>query len=121
MVQIAGTILIHPYLSYPEQRLLNDIVREIPPLCPSINKIILYGSKARGDFLEESDLDVMFLTDYALQRPLKFEIYDLIFELEVKFSITVSVVFLGSSDFHIINTGFVRQVREEGIVLWSRD
>lgn len=121
MEDIAETIHSHPYLSYPEQQLLNNIVRDIPLLYPVINGILLYGSKARGDFIEESDLDILFITDSSLPRPLKFEIYDRIFELEVKYSVTVSVVFITQSDFQIKNTGFLRRVSEEGILLWSRD
>ena len=30
-----------------------------------LKKIILYGSYARGDFNENSDIDIMILTDFA--------------------------------------------------------
>ncbi len=121
MRKIAEYIFQHPYLSYPEQQLLNDIIQKIPPLYPMINKILLYGSKARGNFLEWSDVDMLFVTDYDLRRTLKFEIYDLIFELEVKYSVTVSVIFVTALDFQAGGTSFLRSVAEEGIILWSKD
>ncbi len=121
MERIVENISPYAYLSYPEQQLLNDIIQKIPLLYPMINKILLYGSKARRDFIEGSDIDILFVTDYTLPRALKFEIYDLIFELEVKYSLTVSVIFLSSLDLRTGNTGFLRNVTGEGIVLWSRD
>jgi len=43
---------------------------------PLINRIILYGLKIRGDFIEESDIDILMLTDNNLSRKDKFEIED---------------------------------------------
>lgn len=66
---------------------MESIVRRIPSVYPMINKILLYGSKVRGDFVEESDIDILLITDYAPSRTLKFEIYDLIYELEVEYNV----------------------------------
>jgi len=107
-------------LSFPEQRILKDIVRKIPSRYPMINKILLYGSKARGDFTEESDIDILFTTDYSLPRALKFEISDIIFELEVKYSTVISVIFVSGTDFKTKTTPFIKRIKSEGIILWSR-
>ena len=32
-----------------------------------LNKVILYGSYARGDYDDESDIDIMILADIALE------------------------------------------------------
>jgi predicted nucleotidyltransferase len=120
MEKIADTIYKHSYLSYPEQQILKDIVQNIPSMYLTINRVLLYGSKARGDFLEESDLDILFITDYALPRTLKFEIYDLIFELEVKYDTVISAFFVTADDFRTKKTPFLKQVHREGITLWSR-
>ncbi len=110
----------HPYLNYHEQRILSDIVRLVQSSYPFIRKVILYGSKARGDFHEESDLDLLFVTEEVLPRSLKFEIYDSIFELEVRYSVTVSVIFVKEIDFQVKDTGFIKRIRKEGILLWLK-
>lgn len=120
MKEIAKTIHEQPYLNYNEQQVMKDIVQRIPAMYPMINKIVFYGSKARGDFIEESDIDILFITDYALPRSLKFEIYDAIYELEVEYDVVISVVFVSKEVFGVKTTPFIRQVHREGITLWSR-
>ncbi len=88
---------------------------------PMINKIVLYGSKARGDFVEESDIDILFVTDYPIHRTLKTEIYDMIYELEVEYNVVFSVIFINKEAFESKNTSFIKQVYREGNTLWSRE
>lgn len=108
------------FLNYNEQLILEGIIQKITPMYPMINKIVFYGSKARGDFTEESDIDIIFITDYALPRSLKFEIYDAIYEFEVEYDVIISVVFVSKEVFEAKITPFIRQVHREGITLWSR-
>lgn len=56
MYSIAGRIP----LNYNEQRALEGIIQEVTNKYP-VKKIILYGSKARGDFVEGSDIDLSLL------------------------------------------------------------
>lgn len=109
------------YLNYNERKALEAIVNKISLMYPMIKEIILYGSKARGDYEEESDIDLLFITDSALPREKRSEIYDAIYEIEVQHDVVVSVVFINKSDFQSKKTHFLRQVKREGITLWSRE
>jgi len=109
------------HLSYPEQQALKDIIRRIPSQYPMINTIILYGSKSRGDFVEDSDIDILLVTDYAVPRTVKYEIYDMIFEFEVEHSVVISIVFISSDDFQRKDISFLNQAHREGITIWSRE
>lgn len=109
------------YLSYNEQQALDAIVRNIPSAYPVINKIVLYGSKIRGDFLVDSDIDILFVADYNLARSVKFEIYDMIFECEIEHGLVVSVVFVSSDDFEKHDITLMKQVHKEGIIIWSKE
>ncbi|MBM4136117.1 MAG: nucleotidyltransferase domain-containing protein [Nitrospira sp.] len=109
------------YLSYNEQKVLEGIIQRIPSMYPMINKILLYGSKVRGDFLEESDIDILFVTDYTIPRAIKFEIYDIIFELEVEYNVVISAIFVNENDFNTRDISFINQVYKEGAMLWSRE
>lgn len=116
------TVIIskQPYLNYNEQVAIEEIVNKVSLLYPMVKEIILYGSKVRGDYLEESDIDLLFITDYTLNREKKTEIYDTIYEIEVQQDVIVSVVFINESDFRLKESYFLKQVKKEGITLWSR-
>lgn len=109
------------YLNYNEQKAVNSIVEMIPVRFPSVRKIVLYGSKARGDFHEDSDIDLLFVTENAVPRNVKFEIYDLIYELEVENDVIISAVFVSEKDLAAHRTPLIKSVVEEGITLWSRE
>ncbi len=109
------------YLNYNEQKALEGIVNKISLMYPMIKEIILYGSKARGDYEEESDIDLLFIADSALPREKRSEIYDAIYEIEVQHDVIASVVFISESDFRSKESYFLRQVKKEGVTLWSRE
>lgn len=116
-----ATIKTQPYLNYNEQKSLEEVVHKIPSMFPMINRIVLYGSKVRGDFIEESDIDILFITDNALCRKNKFEIYDTVYEIEVRYDVIISVVFISTFDFQLKEWHFLRQVKTEGVTLWSKE
>ncbi len=91
-------ILPHPFLNHNEIQLLKGLVAKIFSLYPSIKRLYLYGSKAREDFLEESDLDLLVVTNRLLSRKERYEINDLLFELEVQYDVTVSTIYVTLED-----------------------
>lgn len=121
MMQVSAVIQKHPYLHYNEQKALESIILRVASTFPVISRIMLYGSKARGDFAEESDIDLLFVTDYILPRAVKFEISDAIYEAEVESDVVVSAIFVNARDFQTKKSPFLERVRREGIVLWSRE
>lgn len=55
-------------------------------------EIILYGSKARGDSDEESDIDVIVLLDRKITNSLEEEIFSLAFKVELKYDVIFGVI-----------------------------
>jgi uncharacterized protein len=108
-------------LNYNENQGLHGIISEITKRYPPVKKIILYGSKARGDFAEDSDIDLLFITDKELSRSLKNKILDVIYNYELKNDIVISAIIMSESIFNNQVSTFLKKVKREGIVLWWRE
>ena len=77
----------------------SEEVRKI--LGKSLRKIILYGSYARGDYTENSDIDLMILTtltDKEIER-IEEKIYDLAFDFLMDYGVDISVVIKNEAQF----------------------
>jgi predicted nucleotidyltransferase len=61
-------------------------------------KIVIFGSRARGDFGAESDTDIAIIVR-GLSRELKYQILDTIAEIEMKFIVPLSVIVFSENEF----------------------
>jgi len=50
-------------------------------------EIILFGSKARGDYDEESDIDLLILIERPINRKIEEEIADISYNIELKYGV----------------------------------
>ncbi len=116
MYHVAGMI---PF-NYNEQLALEGLIEEIVSAYP-VKKVILYGSKARGDFIEGSDIDLLFVTEVRLDRPTKFQISDIIYKYELSNDVIISAIFISEPEFRDKLNIFLMRVRKEGIVIWSKE
>ena len=86
-----------------------------------LTKIIVYGSYARGDFRENSDIDIMILVKMSDEeiRLVKNDIYDLAFEFEINTGIEFSPIIKNEDQYEywIDTLPFYRNVRDEGVVM----
>jgi len=108
-------------LNYNEQIGLKGIIKDLTERYTSIKKILLYGSKAKGGFLDDSDIDLLFITDTEIPRQVKNQISDIIYNYELANNIVVSAIYVSESDFINKISPFLIRVRKEGIIIWSRE
>ena len=88
-----------------------------------IKKIILYGSYARGDFNNESDIDIMILTDLSdeeiVEKRMKVWEYASDIECDNDFKVELSPLLKNIDDFNywLETLPFYMNVQKEGVVL----
>ena len=69
-----------------ERKALRELKRRLVKKFPDA-EIILYGSKARGNFDEESDIDLLVLVSSQVTSKLEEEIFHISYDIELKYDI----------------------------------
>ena len=94
-----------------------DGVRQI--LGKSLVKIVLYGSYARGDASNQSDIDVMILVDLSDNqiKQIENQIYDLAFDIELETGKDISPIIknIHQYEYWQEDLPFYRNIRDEGV------
>ncbi len=83
-----------------------------------LNEIRIFGSKVRGDFDKESDIDVFVVFDRDVDWDFKNEVshiaYDIDLEFEVMFNLIIfSTIQLKEPKYKILP--FIQNVKKEGV------
>lgn len=85
-----------------------------------LKKVILYGSYARGDYNENSDIDIMILTALTDEEIEKIEthIFDLAFDFQMDYGVDISVGVKNEEHFNywLGALPFYDNVQKEGVV-----
>jgi predicted nucleotidyltransferase len=91
------------------------LLREI-----GLDRLILYGSKARGDSDASSDIDLLVLLDHRPDWRKKREIYYRCFRIGLEHDVVIQPVIFAADDFRsprFAVTPLVRNVTTEGITV----
>ena len=95
---------------------MRDIVHLIIPTAT----VLLYGSVARGAQDEESDYDVLILTDLPLSTKEEDVVTDAVYDLELEQGIVIATLFY-TKDFWAAPLAqvlpFHQRVQEDGVVI----
>ncbi len=87
-------------------------------LANSLNSVLLYGSKARGDYSNDSDIDILVVAD-AVTPDIKDIIRDTVLDVQLEYSLPISV-HIRSFDYFTTQQNnrlnlFIHNVEREGI------
>lgn len=86
-----------------------------------LSKVIIYGSYARGDYNDYSDVDVMILVKLSENEIKDIEnmIYDMAFEIEMNTGVDISPIIKNESQYEYWSDTlpFYKNVKEDGVIV----
>ncbi len=97
-----------------EERYL-DQIRAVAEAKPEIQKVFLFGSRARGDHRERSDIDLCVVLNE------KEDPMGSLFKLDLEEDTTIPYMFDVVDLNKISDPVFKEQILKEGILIWQRD
>ena len=98
-----------------EERAIKEFVQALKSKYRGrVRRIILFGSYARGDYTEESDIDILIVGDVDFDY-----VIDLCTKLLLKYGVVINAIIESEEQFNKkINWSFHRNVLDEGKVLY---
>lgn len=104
------------------KNIIIELVNDVNTLLGKrIKKVILYGSYARGDYNNNSDIDIMFLTDLSDEEIIEYrdKISDIAYNIEEKnnFDILISPLVKNIDKFNywLGTLPFYNNIQKEGV------
>jgi len=99
------------------RRVLEEFRKKVGKLYGErLRDVILYGSWARGEATEESDLDLLIVLEGEVIPGREIDrMIDIITEINLKYAVLVSVYPISEEDYHKVNSPLIINVRREGL------
>ena len=92
-----------------EKRIIDEII-DISSKYKYINKVIIFGSRARGDNSPKSDIDLAIYSDSS--------IVEFIEDIEMN---THTLLEIDFSDMNVVcDEFFIEQIKKEGIIIYEK-
>ncbi|MBI4314338.1 MAG: nucleotidyltransferase domain-containing protein [Chloroflexi bacterium] len=111
------------HLSAKERKAIQRAVHRLAAEFPEqVRFVALFGSKARGDFGPESDIDLLIISekdDWHTRHKIRNPVID----VNLDYSLYISPRVIGWERFQnlqVLRPGFLKNLRHEALELWRR-
>lgn len=109
---------------FDERKILEDFVTRIKnEIGPHLQRVILFGSRAKGKSLPWSDFDLLVVLDKK-ERSIIDKIYDKGMDFLLEYGADISLKIYSLSDFERMSalpTPFMAEIKDTGISLWETE
>jgi predicted nucleotidyltransferase len=83
-----------------------------------LHQLILFGSQARGDAAEDSDIDVLVVLEGGPETKAEHESrLDIMCDMNIKYELLVSMLIMDAERYRTRNSPLLINVRREGVRL----
>lgn len=85
-------------------------------------ELVLFGSKARGDFKEFSDIDLLVLIDKKIDHELKDKIIEIAYDIELEDEIVFGFIIENKKSWRSPRYKVMplyQNIKREGIIIWK--
>jgi len=99
-------------------RIIDELVEKLKKFGNKIDFVVLFGSYARGEGKEESDIDVLIIGDVKLD-----DVIDVVYPIFLKYRVYISPIVMDKKHFEMLRaegSKFIENVLGEGVVLYGR-
>ena len=105
-----------------EKKAVEELIEKLKLIYgDNLVKVILYGSKARGDSTEDSDIDIMVILKDGLDiQKEKRNIRYISWEIDYNHNILTSVIVKNEKDYLKCDTPLLLNINKEGKFLWMK-
>ena len=108
------------YLSPTAKKAVTELCKGLrKALGENILSIRFYGSKARGDFTEESDVDMLLVLKREDSK-VRDSIFKIALDVDLKYDARISLIIYAEKEFKWykeLGSFFIEKVEEEGVPL----
>lgn len=108
------------YLTANERQALSLLVKKLrAQLSNQLVQIKIFGSKVRGTFHEESDLDVLLIVQERTEAILD-TIAAIHLEIELQYNLNISLIIYSQDEFEInerFESPFIKNIQRESVAL----
>jgi len=108
------------YMFKKEREMLREISEKLSAN-RNVLKIIAYGSRVRGDYKGDSDLDVLVLVNKK-DKSLRDKIFSIFYSYELETDIPFSATILSLEELEFnekLGSPFIGSIKEEGITIYD--
>ncbi|CAN2042461.1 Nucleotidyltransferase domain protein [Candidatus Magnetomoraceae bacterium gMMP-15] len=108
-------------LAINEKRAINEIITLLNQIY-KLDSVILFGSKARGDFDEYSDTDLLIITLTRLNNKEESHICEVSYDIGMKYNVIFSPLSIASQDWRggIFTEFFIyNEILKDGIICYE--
>ncbi len=103
-----------------EQKAIKDFKKQLAEgLNDNLLRVYLFGSKARGDYQKESDIDILAVLKQPKENDINY-IYETAMSVGMKYQVYLSIKIFSEKEFNYysqIPTRFIANVLNEGVII----